>query len=224
MRERGAGRGDCDSPEGGRRKLGGSEASRRVHKGDGPQATAGSHVHVDGHTSAHHGLVQRMGRRPWWLASRRCLCESTTAAGIWVKSRWCPAKARSLSLHLPCGSGRRRCFMCPTTGEAGSGWGFDCSGLVSLAASLRGRAVPRDASQQFLVGLDVEPDSCRMDDVAFFCNPEGRITHVGLCDGQGHILHASGEVRLDLLREGQILQFEDHKPTHTLAGIRRWFP
>ena len=105
-----------------------------------------------------------------------------------------------------------------------SGWGFDCSGLVSLAAALRGLAVPRDASQQFLIGLEVEPTSCLMDDVAFFCNPEGRITHVGLCDGQGHILHASGEVRKDHLSEGQILQFEDQKYTHTLAGIRRWFP
>jgi cell wall-associated NlpC family hydrolase len=63
-----------------------------------------------------------------------------------------------------------------------------------------------------------------MDDVAFFSNPEGRITHVGLCDGQGRILHASGEVRMDRLSGGQICQFEDNKPTHTLAGIRRWFP
>lgn len=104
-----------------------------------------------------------------------------------------------------------------------SGWGFDCSGLVSLAAALRGLHVPRDASQQFQVGLKVDTASCEMDDVAFFCNPDGRITHVGLCDGQGHILHASGEVRLDRLEDGQILQLEDDKPTHTLAGIRRWF-
>ena len=83
--------------------------------------------------------------------------------------------------------------------------------------------MPRDASQQFLVGLEVEAAFCQLDDVAFFCNPGGRITHVGLCDGQGHILHASGEVRMDHLSAGQILQFEDHKPTHTLAGIRRWF-
>jgi hypothetical protein len=104
-----------------------------------------------------------------------------------------------------------------------SGWGFDCSGFVSLAAALRGRPVPRDASQQFQVGREIDPASCEMDDVAFFCNPDGQITHVGLCDGQGHILHASGEVRLDRLADGHILQLEDDKPTHTLAGIRRWF-
>ena len=126
-----------------------------------------------------------------------------------TSSMW--AWARTM-LHVPYHWGGR------------SGWGVDCSGLVSLAAALRGRTVPRDASQQFLVGLEVESEACQMDDVAFFCNPEGRITHVGLCDGQGHILHASGEVRMDLLQDGQILQTEDHQPTHTLAGIRRWFP
>ena len=101
-----------------------------------------------------------------------------------------------------------------------SGWGFDCSGLVNLAASLRGRAVPRDASHNSLWAS--RNRFSRMDDVAFFCNPEGRITHVGLCDGQGHILHASGQVRR--LPSRQNPPIEDHEPTHTLAGIRRWFP
>ena len=36
------------------------------------------------------------------------------------------------------------------------GWGFDCSGLTSLAAALVGISVPRDASMQFGRGLEVE--------------------------------------------------------------------
>ena len=36
-----------------------------------------------------------------------------------------------------------------------SSWGLDCSGLVQLAAMLTGRLVPRDASQQAEVGVEV---------------------------------------------------------------------
>ena len=103
-----------------------------------------------------------------------------------------------------------------------SGWGLDCSGMTSLAAALVGIHVPRDASQQVEVGTEVTPGEEREDDVAFFQNPEGRITHVGLCTGRGTVIHASGEVREDHLSQYKLARHEDGKVSHHLACIRRW--
>lgn len=103
-----------------------------------------------------------------------------------------------------------------------SGWGFDCSGLVSVAAELAGIQVPRDASDQALLGDVVDVADIQEDDVAFFQNPQGRITHVGLCDGYGNVVHASGEVRLDALVGMQLQRAEDGVISHHLASIRRW--
>lgn len=103
-----------------------------------------------------------------------------------------------------------------------TGWGFDCSGLVSLAAALVGLQVPRDASQQFQVGLDVDLQGIRRNDVAFFQNEEGRITHVGICDGAGKVIHASGEVRVDQLDGQDLRRHEDGEVSHRLAGVKRW--
>lgn len=103
-----------------------------------------------------------------------------------------------------------------------SGWGFDCSGLVSLAAALVGKKVPRDASQQFLVGEEVSASDMRTDDVVFFENENGRITHVGICDGLGKVVHASGQVRIDELHGHELRRHEDGLVSHRLAGVRRW--
>ena len=103
-----------------------------------------------------------------------------------------------------------------------SGWGVDCSGLVATAASLVGLYVPRDASQQFLVGVEVDAQSVRRNDVAFFKNEKGQITHVGLCMGNGDVIHASGEVRIDKLQGEHLFRHEDGVTSHDLAGIRRW--
>lgn len=103
-----------------------------------------------------------------------------------------------------------------------TGWGLDCSGLVSLAAAVGGLHVPRDAAQQFQVGLEVALESIQRDDIAFFQNEKGRITHVGICDGERGVIHASGEVRVDLL-DGEVLRrHEDGEISHRLAGFRRW--
>ena len=80
------------------------------------------------------------------------------------------------------------------------GWGFDCSGLTSLAAALVGIGVPRDASMQHERGLEVDLGQEQLDDVVFFSNDKGQITHVGITDGEGRVIHASGEVRIDVLK------------------------
>ena len=102
------------------------------------------------------------------------------------------------------------------------GWGLDCSGMTSLAAALTGKVMPRDASEQFKCGKEVALDQVRQDDVAFFANATGKITHVGVCDGDGQVIHASGEVRIDRLVGTQLQRHEDRAASHHLAGIKRW--
>lgn len=102
------------------------------------------------------------------------------------------------------------------------GWGFDCSGLTSLAAALVGISVPRDASMQFGLGLEVDLGHDEPDDVVFFSNDKGQITHVGISNGHGRVIHASGEVRIDVLKGDGLHRHEDDVKSHYVAGIRRW--
>ncbi|MEE2919301.1 MAG: NlpC/P60 family protein, partial [Bacteroidota bacterium] len=97
-----------------------------------------------------------------------------------------------------------------------------CSGLTSLAAALAGMAVPRDASMQYEHGQEVAIGQDKLDDVVFFKNEEGCITHVGISNGQGQVIHASGEVRVDVLRDDGLYRHEDDAKSHQVAGIRRW--
>lgn len=102
-----------------------------------------------------------------------------------------------------------------------SGWGFDCSGLVQTAATLVGKSLPRDASQQIKVGQEIPWAEAREDDLAFFANDRGKVTHVGICLDAAQIVHASGWVRVDGLTEHGIVRGQDGVQTHNLCGIRR---
>jgi hypothetical protein len=81
--------------------------------------------------------------------------------------------------------------------------GFDCSGLVQLAAFMSGISLPRDASQQVLMGQEVARltyETLQTGDLLFFGDEPGRITHEAIYDGQGRYIHASGWVRRNSLR------------------------
>ncbi|ASB50151.1 C40 family peptidase [Alkalitalea saponilacus] len=101
-------------------------------------------------------------------------------------------------------------------------FGIDCSGLSQVVFKIMGKRLPRNASQQIEHGAMVSfVEEARAGDLAFFDNPEGEITHVGICLGQGRILHASGEVRLDHLDHQGIFNRELQKYTHHLRVIKR---
>ncbi len=78
--------------------------------------------------------------------------------------------------------------------------GFDCSGFTKTVYFLNGLLLPRDASQQALVGDPVEPDSnlehVRVGDLLFFGRRSGdgkaRVTHVGIYVGNQRFINASG--------------------------------
>lgn len=100
--------------------------------------------------------------------------------------------------------------------------GIDCSGLVQLIFSLLGVSLPRDAAQQALEGVIVSDIvECKVGDLAFFKNPEGRIVHVGIVLENMKILHSSGSVHIDDLDNIGIFSKKLSVYTHMLYQIKR---
>ncbi len=100
--------------------------------------------------------------------------------------------------------------------------GLDCSGLVQVVFKVAGIQLPRDASQQALMGEEVAfVHQAREGDLAFFDNEEERIVHVGVICAEGEILHASGKVRRDRLDQRGIYDTEQKKYSHKLRFIKR---
>lgn len=100
-------------------------------------------------------------------------------------------------------------------------FGIDCSGLVQIAYKVCYVKLPRDASQMVKLGTYVTIGEQKENDLAFFANESGHITHVGLCMDGGRIIHASGSVRIDMLDSEGIYNKGRECHTHKLACIKR---
>ncbi len=71
----------------------------------------------------------------------------------------------------------------------------DCSAFVQMAFASAGLLLPRDTSQQILCGQEVTGvDEAVPGDLIFFGNSKGRVNHVAIYIGHGHIIHSSGNV------------------------------
>jgi gamma-D-glutamyl-L-lysine dipeptidyl-peptidase len=73
----------------------------------------------------------------------------------------------------------------------------DCSGLVKLAYYSQGIILARDASQQAIYGESIDfnnMNNLQPGDLLFFGRSAQRITHVGIYQGKGDFIHASGMV------------------------------
>lgn len=101
-------------------------------------------------------------------------------------------------------------------------FGIDCSGFVQLCARAAGKFLPRDASEQIKKGElvyflpEIQPG-----DLAFFCNEDGKIVHVGMMLDNERIIHCSGQVRIDYLDQTGIFNKERNEHTHRLQVIKR---
>jgi cell wall-associated NlpC family hydrolase len=103
-----------------------------------------------------------------------------------------------------------------------SPFGIDCSGLVQVVFKSIGYYLPRDASQQVVLGEIIDfVNMTQTGDLAFFDNEEGAITHVGIVLPEGRIIHSSGYVRIDKLDQQGIYCSETRLYTHRLRIIKR---
>jgi cell wall-associated NlpC family hydrolase len=101
-------------------------------------------------------------------------------------------------------------------------FGIDCSGFTQIVFKLNGFKLPRDASQQALLGLPLSfIEEAQAGDLAFFDNEEGKITHVGIVLDDNKIIHASGKVRVDKLDHYGIFNLDTKKYSHHLRVIKR---
>jgi len=102
-------------------------------------------------------------------------------------------------------------------------FGIDCSGFVQLLFKEMGIVLKRDAKDQVLQGQEVSAIAeVVAGDLAFFANASGKVTHVGLLDGEGRIIHSSGQVRVDSVDEKGIFNADLNRYTHELCAIRRY--
>ncbi|MFN3404129.1 MAG: NlpC/P60 family protein [Cytophagaceae bacterium] len=100
-------------------------------------------------------------------------------------------------------------------------FGIDCSGFVQQVLKMSGYKIPRDAYLQAEAGIKVDKNEARPGDLAFFHNAHGKIFHVGILLSNQHIIHASGEVRIDIFDETGIFNPQKQSYTHKLASIVR---
>lgn len=105
-----------------------------------------------------------------------------------------------------------------------TGMGIDCSGFTQTVYRVYGKSIPRDASQQALIGKPINDlNDTQRGDLLFFANEQGRITHVAIKFGPNTVIHASGKVRIDHIDTAGIYNKEEQRYTHKLHSIRRIF-
>ena len=100
-------------------------------------------------------------------------------------------------------------------------FGIDCSALMQLSFRFFGINLPRDASQQVDMGMEIPFGEQQAGDLAFFKNSEGRVHHVGLLLSETEIIHASGWVRRDDFTGSGIVRRGADELSHTLYTIKR---
>lgn len=116
--------------------------------------------------------------------------------------------------------------------------GVDCSGFTKTAYFMNGYMIPRDASQQVLVGdsiailaADGQLDTAKAlsnlkkGDLLFFAsgknsNPHARITHVAMYMGNGEFIHSAGQVRINSFLSSSPI-YADFQ-TRTVVAARRY--
>lgn len=107
-----------------------------------------------------------------------------------------------------------------------SGKGVDCSGFTKTVFFMNGLMLPRDASQQVHVGVEIPTDSTLVNleagDLLFFGRKATdeqaeKIWHVAIYMGEGKMIHSSGTVMVESLRRSDPDFNEDRWKTFVRA-------
>lgn len=97
---------------------------------------------------------------------------------------------------------------------------LDCSGLTKVCYLANGIILRRNASQQARTGRRIEAKNwreCQPGDLVFFGNGKtGKVTHVGIYEGDGKYVHSSGMVKRNSLDK----KSPDHLSTNLINCIR----
>jgi len=102
-------------------------------------------------------------------------------------------------------------------------FGIDCSGFVQMVYKICGIAIARDSSDQAKQGDNLSfIEECRIGDLAFFDNAEGDIVHVGILLGNNRIIHAHGQVRIDLIDHQGIFNADKKEYSHKLRLLKTY--
>lgn len=104
--------------------------------------------------------------------------------------------------------------------------GLDCSGFTKTVYAEFGYVLPRDASQQVKIGDKVELtddfEYLQKADLLFFgrmAEGKEKITHVAMYLGDGRIIHATGEVKIESLKKDDPLYNDARRKS--LLQVRR---
>ncbi len=104
--------------------------------------------------------------------------------------------------------------------------GVDCSGFTKNVYAQAGYLLPRDASQQVKIGKEIpitnDFSTLKTGDLLFFGrqkNGKEKITHVAIHLGNGKIIHATGEVKIESLNKKDADYNPDRR--NTLLQARR---
>jgi hypothetical protein len=109
--------------------------------------------------------------------------------------------------------------------------GMDCSGFTKTVYLLNGFVIPRDASQQFQAGKEIDEhvdfEGLEKGDLMFFgskatTGKKQRIVHVGiwLGNGKGEYIHSAGKVRLSSIHPESVYYDEPNKNRY--LGSKRY--
>lgn len=101
-------------------------------------------------------------------------------------------------------------------------FGTDCSGFVQQIFKICGYKLYRDAHQQANQGrlVSTYKDS-KAGDLAFFEDNEGKISHLGIIIDDNHIIHASGQVKINNIDANGIFNDAAGTYTNNLKFIKR---
>jgi hypothetical protein len=102
-----------------------------------------------------------------------------------------------------------------------STFGFDCSGLVQFAFGFFGIDLPRDSGDQAKAGRAVRDLAGLGEYDLVFFGARRRIDHVAVHLGNLRILHASGCVRIESLKQGS-RRFRSDLLTSLISMRRVW--
>ena len=77
--------------------------------------------------------------------------------------------------------------------------GLDCSGFIQTVHLLHGIPLDRDSPDQYRSGNSVgeELADARIGDLLYFRYPDRPVSHIGFYLGEGLLLHASGQVKIN---------------------------